>query len=269
MRTLVTGVDLSKRPKDKFLSAATAGWLSVLVAPVFAAPLIPEEAIKKDDVQTVSKAIREGADVNASYERGNALTPLVKAADSDSEAVAKLLIEKKVDVNRSDKGGSTALMHAARQNASKVAVLLIKQKADVEASDKAGLTALMFAAEAGSYEVAKLLIDHGAKINGTRDSYGMSPLIRAIKGRSVNVVQLLVGKGADVNAGIESSGPYGGTTPLMYAAGYKSLPIVKLLVERGADVNARDKANNSVLSVAQKAELNEDVVAFLKERGAL
>jgi ankyrin repeat protein len=234
-----------------------------------AAQLIPEEAIKKDDVQTVSKAIREGADVNGFYGAGASLTALMKAADSDSAAVAKLLIEKKADVNRSDRGGSTALMHAARQNASKVAALLLEQKADVEASDKAGLTALMFASEASSYEVAKLLIDHGAKINGTRDSYGMTPLIRAIKGRSVSVAQLLVDKGADVNAGLESSDKYAGATPLMYAAGSASLPIVKLLVERGADVKARDKANNSVLSVAEKAELNDEVIAFLKEHGAL
>ena len=227
-----------------------------------AAHLIPEEAIKKDDVQAVSKAIREGADVNGLYGYG-ALTALIKAADSDSAAVAKLLIEKKADVNRADKAGSTALMHAARQNASKVAALLLEQKADVEVSDKAGLTALMFASEASAYEVAKLLIDHGAKVNGTTDSYGMTPLIRAIKGRSVSIAQLLVDKGADVNARIESSG----TTPLMFAAGHKSLPIVKLLVERDADVQARDKANNSALSVAQKSELNDDVIAFLKEYG--
>jgi len=196
------------------LSIVTAALLPLFASPVFAAQLIPEEAIKKDDVQTVSKAIREGADVNAFYERGTSLTALMKAADSDSAGVAKLLIEKKADVNGSDKGGSTALMHAARQNASKVAVLLLEQKADVEASDKAGLTALMFASEAGSYDVAKMLIDHGTKVDGARDSYGMTPLIRAIKGRSVSVVQLLVDKGADVNAGIDSSQKYAGNHPV-------------------------------------------------------
>jgi len=266
-----TRAALSKRgrKKNRFQLVVAAALSSLLAVPLFAAPMIPEEAIKKDDVQAVANAIREGADVNALYDAGTSLTALMKAADSDSAGVAKLLIEKKADVNGADKWGSTALMHAAKQNASKVAMLLLEQKADVEAADKAGLNALMFASEAGSYDVVKLLIGHGAKINGPRDSYGMTPLIRAIKGRSVSVAQLLVDNGADVNAGIESSERFTGTTPLMYAAGWKSLPIVKLLVERGARLDARDKANNSVLSVAEKSEMNGEVVAYLKSHGAL
>ena len=61
--------------------------------------------------------------------------------------VAQLLIEKKADVNLSDKWGGTALKHAAQNNSTNVAELLLKQKADVNAQDKAGLTPLMFASE--------------------------------------------------------------------------------------------------------------------------
>jgi ankyrin repeat protein len=126
----------------------------------------------------------------------------------------------------------------------------------------------MFAAEAGFYDVAKLLIEHGATIDGKRDMYGMTALFHAIKGRSEGVARLLVERGADVNLAMNSD-KNAGTTPLMFAAGYKSLPIVKLLVERDANINARNESGDTALSIAQKAEMNEGVTAFLKEHGAL
>lgn len=261
---------LSYRWRSKHaLPICGAALLPLFAANVLGSQLVPAEAIEKNDVAAVTKAIREGAEVNAFYETGTSLTALIKAADTDSADVAKLLLDNKADVNLRDRWGSTALMHAARHNSATVAALLLQRGADVEAADKAGLTALMFASEAGAYEAAKLLIDHGAKVNGKRDNSGMSPLIRAVKGRSLKVAQLLVENKADVNAGLDSTDKYSGTTPLMYAAGYKSLPIVRLLVEHGADVNFHNKSGESAISVAEKTEMNREVIAFLKEHGAL
>jgi len=253
----------------KCLSFAAITLLALRSSPALAAPLIPEDAIKKDDVQAVAKAIREGADVNAFYPSGASLTALAKAAESDSLKVAKLLIEKKADVNLSDQRGGTALKQAALNNSTNVAELLLKQKADANAQDKSGYTPLMFASEAGFYDVAQLLIDHGATIDGRRNSYGMTALFHAIKGRSETVARLLVERGADVNSPMDSDNMHSGTTPLMFAAGYKSLPIVKLLIEHDANINARNKAGDTALSIAQKAEMNGNVITYLKEHGAL
>lgn len=236
--------------------------------PVQAGPVIPEDAIKKNDASAVAKAIQAGADVNAPYGKGTYVTALMKAADADAVAVAKVLIANKAEVNRTNKWGATALMNAAAKNSTNVVALLLKHKADAELSELAGMNALLFAAEADAFEAVKLLVEHGAKINGPRDSYGMTPLIRAIKGQSLRVAELLVEKGADVNAGVVTTNDFGGTTPLMYAAGWKSPQIVKLLVKHGADLKARNKAGDTALSLAMKAEVNDEVIAFLKEQGA-
>lgn len=252
----------------RFLWLACIMLTALPVIPGRSAPVIPMEAIKKDDAPAVTRAIRDGADVNALYGKGTLVTALMVAADSDAAAVTGVLLANKAEVNRTNKWGATALMNACRNNFTNVAKLLLQKKADVEVSENAGLNALMFAAEADAFGAVKLLLEHGARVNGPRDSYGMTPLIRAIKGRSDRVVELLVEKGADVNAGIVATNDFAGTTPLMYAAGWKSPPIVKLLVKHGADLKARNKAGQTALTLAQKAEVNDEVIAFLKEQGA-
>jgi ankyrin repeat protein len=251
--------------KHKFWSLVVVG---VSALSVWGAPVIPEAAIRKDDAAAVAQALRAGAEVNASYGNGLHVTALMKAADANAGAVAKVLIANKAEVNRTNKYGATALMQAAAKNATNVVALLLQHRAEVEASEQAGYNALMFAAEADAYEAVKLLVEHGAKINGPQNTYGMTPLIHAIKGRSLRVAELLVDKGADVNAAVVSANANAGNTPLMYAAGWKSPEIVKLLVKHGADLKARNKAGETALALAMKAELNDEVIAFLKEQGA-
>jgi ankyrin repeat protein len=230
-------------------------------------PLIPREAIIGDDVPTVAAAVRGGADANAVHNDGSSATPLQLAAEKNAAGVARLLLENKVDVNQLDRYGGTALMRAAQSNSAKVVPVLLEYKADVDISEKSGYTALMFAAEADACDIVRLLVEQGTTVSGARNAYGFTPLLHAVKGGSLCSVEALVGRGADVNDAIESTDENAGTTALMYAAGKKSLPIVEFLVARGADVNARAKNGQSALDVAMKAELNDEVIAFLKARG--
>ena len=112
-------------------------------------------------------------------------------------------------------------------------------------------------------------LDEASKLGALHVQVWSDDVFHAIKGRSETVARLLVERGADVNSPMDSDNMHSGTTPLMFAAGYKSLPIVKLLVEHDANVNARNKAGDTALSIAQKAEMNGDVITYLKEHGAL
>lgn len=131
-----------------------------------ASPVISEEAIEKNRVLEVKKAIEEGADVNARDDV--LLTPLIYAAIYDSLEVAELLLGAGADINGnvSGVGGMTPLMWAADKNSLKVAKLLIDKGADVNAKSKSGKTALIIAEELGAprdSEIITLLKKYGAK----------------------------------------------------------------------------------------------------------
>jgi ankyrin repeat domain-containing protein 50 len=84
---------------------------------------------------------------------------LYHASDIGLEAVVRLLIEAKADVDAKENNGRTALMRAASGGHEAVARLLIEAKADVDAKDNNDRTALMKTASGGHKAVARLLIE--------------------------------------------------------------------------------------------------------------
>ena len=113
---------------------------------------------------------------NASFQRGDGMTPLMDAAYSGSVEMTQALIDHKVDVNLKDDGGETALSLAARGGALEVGKLLIAAGADVNNKNEEGLTPLMTASMNGHADFAKLLLDNGAKPNAT-DANGRTALV--------------------------------------------------------------------------------------------
>jgi ankyrin repeat protein len=109
---------------------------------------------------------------------GGHSTALHLATCKDKEKIAKLLIDRKADVNARDEYGATPLHKAANTNAPKVAKLLIDAKADVNTRDKYGATPLHEAARCGNLAVAKLLLAAGADVNA-KDDKNKTPLAGA------------------------------------------------------------------------------------------
>lgn len=108
-----------------------------------------------------------GADVNTPVAKGG-YTPLMLAALSGSDELAKLLIDRGAKVNAKNPGGVTALMIAAAGNHTNVAMLLLKSGAEVEAQSDDGRTALSIAEANNSDAVVKLL--HEAAQRGASTS---------------------------------------------------------------------------------------------------
>jgi ankyrin repeat protein len=167
-----------------------------------------------------------GADVNAG--ENPALNAAVVAGN---RAMVEFLLSRGANVNSKSLGVEDTPLHtAARKGFEAVAKVLLANKADVNAQNKSGWTPLMCAASANQPEIVKLLLAAGTNPNLKGDR-GETALNCAI-GNSPEMFQMLLAAKADPNT-IDSSG----RTPLSYAAGKDGAKVVKWLLDAKANPN--------------------------------
>ena len=112
-----------------------------------------------------------------------ACSPLHTAAKYDSSRVARLLLEKKSDMEAVNKQGYTPLLQAAFYGSKKVLELLIANGASVLAKDNLGKTALHLIAgrnrskihDDTALKIIKMLVKSGAKVD-VKDQEGKKPI---------------------------------------------------------------------------------------------
>lgn len=109
-----------------------------------------------------------------------------------NEGLVARQIARGVDVNATDRYGSTALMAAIIYDREDICNMLIDANADVNKVDGRGQTALEWAALNSSLDICKRLINAGADVNhinkitrfhdcrGNPDGYKLAPLARAV-----------------------------------------------------------------------------------------
>jgi len=154
---------------------------------------------------------------------------LLDAAVNGDITLASKALYQGAKVNAKDKDGYTALMSAAAQSgdAASVEVLLTKG-ADVNTKNQHGFTALMKATERGYTAVVEVLLAKGADVNAKGD-YDWTALMSAARFGDTTVVEVLLAKGADVNAKHKR-----GWTALSIAKENGYTDIVQLLKQAGA-----------------------------------
>jgi ankyrin repeat protein len=114
-------------------------------------------------------------------------TPLMMAAFDNQIGLAKLLIEKGADVNKT---GWTPLHYAATKGHVEMMKLLLEMHAYIDADSPNGTTPLMMAAHYGTPLATKLLLDEGADPTPKNDK-GLSALDFAMNGPEKNSVELV------------------------------------------------------------------------------
>jgi len=110
--------------------------------------------ISVGDTALVKKLLDEGADINA---KDDGLTLLMKAATEGYLKTAKLLIDKKADINARTNEGNTALMAASMTGYTKIVELLVNVGANTKAKNNMDYTAEMYAKEKGYTNIVQLL----------------------------------------------------------------------------------------------------------------
>lgn len=120
------------------------------------------DGIKTGDEQAVLQAIREGANINTSFEN---LSPLSVACMYDHTDIGLLLIAKGANVNPKNTTG----------------------------------TPLHFASLAGNIDLVEALVDNGAAVNSRQFEHGITPLHMAASTNQLEVIEFLLLHGADTS----------------------------------------------------------------------
>src|SRR6185437_5739857 len=126
------------------------------------------EAAKRENIELVKFLLAHHVNINATNKEGS--TALMEACHNTNVPMVKLLLENKADINIKTTGGwvkgSTALMEAANKPNLEIVNLLIDKGADATAKTSEGRTTLMKIGEgANGVEIATILISKGVDVN--------------------------------------------------------------------------------------------------------
>lgn len=209
----------------------------------------------------VTLLLEKGADIDTPDEISR--TPLSYAAESGSETIARLLLEKGAKVDNVGQTGRTPLSYAAGSGSETTVGLFLERVEEVDIKDNKGRTPLSYAAQSGSKATVKLLVENGAEIND-RDNDQRTPLHHGAQGDNEAVLEVLLNGDAEVDATDKL-----GMTPLFLAAAQGRAAVVELLLDRGANIHHQDSGGRMALSHALASfEDTKSVSLVLLERGA-
>lgn len=293
-------------------------------------------AVYNRHVEAAEFLLRAGADIEARDDTGLTALQLANIAGHNKPMVV-LLIKAGANLNTRDFAGMTPLMHAARQKHGLENVKRLMSFAnggiDLQATDRDGSTALQHAIDSRNLDAARFLIDAGLDpLQG--DNVGFSPIHRALqldltqfilenlpevdKVRSpaegsilntaavmgnevvvtellkrvpekdqveyvnlscdlgtplycgayqmrISIIEKLLEKGAQVNL---VGGPAG--SPLMAACANGHVEAVRILLKKGAELQCT-KFDGTIITAEEAAQHHESVLLLLrryKEKGA-
>lgn len=254
------------------------------------------DAAVAGDLQTITRLLGEGADVNAFDNCGR--TALICAASGGSKNACEVLIKAGADVNAlSD--GVTALHCACLHGYTEIVALLIDNGADVRIccvspDEYCGMEPLHITAANGHRNTAALLLGFGGSeeyVTPIDEHYGdghylinakyhgMLPLMLAAKNGHKDVVELLIEHTDTTNAVAWSPDPFPcsardlfedhfGYTALMFAVEAGRDDIAEVLLRDGANPNETGSfCTNDAMNIAIRKG-NAAMVARLLECGA-
>lgn len=191
-------------------------------------------AAATNNVHKAKLLLEKKAQIDAIMEKG--LTPLHIAAVNGHEEMVKLLLKAQANTDAITAQGLTPLYFAATNGSHEVAQLLLKAQANTDANTAQGITPLHLAAVYGHTQVAEILINAQADINAIT-AEGFTPLHMTVKAGNKAIAELLITSRANIDAITPK-----GFTCLHLAALGSDKPdtaLYQYLVERGANKNSQ------------------------------
>lgn len=114
------------------------------------------QAAKRGDLESVSRLLASGADVDTEDSKQHA-TALMWAAHEGHSGIVELLIEHGASINKRKPTGETALWFAAQQGRLEALKMLVRHGADSTIPGWGGATALEVARNKGRQEIVDYL----------------------------------------------------------------------------------------------------------------
>lgn len=184
---------------------------------------------------------------------GGVYEDILAAAENGRNDEVISLLRRGMDVNTTDREGSTLLVIAARTGNLDLADFLLNNRASTLKPNRYGDTALHLAVSQQHIKLVERLIDAGAELNPS----GWTPLHYAVFSDRADICSLLLKHGADIELRAPNS-----RTALMLAAQLGRLEIAKLLIEEDADVDEKDADGLTSEEIARQKGFG-DIVALL------
>lgn len=148
------------------------------------------EIIRNNDYMGAKKYIKDGADLNDANESGESVLALSMRYHCDEDLVM-LLVDSGAQIDDFDEEGVSIFDIAITYDNMLMVKYLIEKKVDVNFTQRRSkFTPLMAAACYGRVEIAKVLIANGADTNAT-DSKGISVVDFARKMNKKSILALL------------------------------------------------------------------------------
>ncbi|KAL6695385.1 ankyrin repeat-containing domain protein [Trichoderma pleuroticola] len=185
--------------------------------------------------------------------------PLVEIAIEDA-FVMRMLLDAGIDMELPNYNNHTVLNIAIDWKKTEVVRLLVERKANMYHCGNGGWNAITISTwSTADPEILRILAEGGANLGEVHPETGNTPLHFAMAyDEELAKIILEYRKGID----LEKRNNYG-RTALLYACGEDNADCVKLLVRAGADVNAEDQWGWTVLSLAARRGLKDDVTDLL------
>lgn len=184
------------------------------------------EAVENQNLDAVTTAIEEGADVNET---------LILAVQLGNPKIVEKLLQAGSQVDTAEPISGNSALHTAVLHAfnTEIVELLLNAKADVNAKNKLGNSALHCAVERADFEMVKFLVDSGADVNA-RNSLGRTALHLAAAGHYNEMLKFLLDRGAKVGVKDEE-----GKTPWDWACQFDNFEGEEILraLQRGVQAN--------------------------------
>lgn len=143
----------------------------------------------RDGSLKVARALVDWPRTNVETRTANDESPLMMAALKGHTDIAKKLVERNADVNKT---GWTPLHYAATNGHLAIMELLLENHAYIDAESPNGTTPLMMAAHYGTPAAVKLLLEAGAD-PGLRNQLGLSAMDFAMRANRRDAAELIAG----------------------------------------------------------------------------
>jgi ankyrin repeat protein len=189
-------------------------------------------AAAKGDRETIAKLLADGADIDATDEKGR--TSAMIAVHTNQLPVFLLLVEKGANINIRDDRSDNPLLYAGAEGMLDFVKASVAAGADTTITNRFGGTALIPAADRGHVEIVEYLLAHSDVDIDHVNNLGWTALLEAVilgdGGKNhQEIVKLLIEHGADVNLA-----DHDGVTPLQHAKNRGYREMVEALTQAGA-----------------------------------